>query len=67
MRELSINETEGTLGGGFCNAVPIADAVVVAGGVAGYLGWITITPVGAGLLVGAGVVFAGASLYCAYR
>lgn len=66
MKTLEINQIENIIGGGPCAAVSVADAVLVAGGAASYFGWIAFTPVGAGLMVGAGVVLAGASLYCAF-
>lgn len=67
MKTLEISILEEINGGGFCNSVTVADAVVAVGGGAAYMGWITLTPAGVGILAGAGVALAGVSLYCAFR
>ena len=66
MKTLKLNEMEIINGEGACAAVTVADAVVVGGGAAAYWGWIAFTPIGATVIVVAGIGLAGASLYCAF-
>ncbi|MCE7054425.1 hypothetical protein LZF95_07060 [Algoriphagus sp. AGSA1] len=66
MKEVSIEICENISGGGFCQAVAVADAVVVLGGAASHFGWLALNPVGGTILVAGGVALVGASLYCAF-
>lgn len=66
MRKLEISHFETIQGGGICQAVAVADGVVVGAGAAAHFGWLALNPVGATILVAAGVGLAGASLYCAF-
>jgi hypothetical protein len=65
MKKLEINQIENINSGGACAAVAVADVIVYGGGALSYFGLIAFTPVGAALMVGAGAVLGGASLYCA--
>jgi hypothetical protein len=66
MKKLQINQIENINGGGACAAVAVADAVVFGGGALAHFGLIAFTPVGGALMLGAGAVLVGASLYCAF-
>ena len=66
MKKLNLEILEDVNGGGFCSAVAVADGVVAVGSYAAYAGWLALTPVGVGVLAGAGVVLAGISIGCAF-
>jgi len=66
MRELTIENSELIMGGGFCQGVAVTEAVVAVGVAANYLGWIAFTPAAPAVLARGGLALAGATLYCAF-
>lgn len=66
MKEISIENCQNISGGGFCQAVAVADAVVTVGGILGAYKVIALTSIANPVFAVAGVALVGASLYCAF-
>lgn len=77
MKRIEFNQLELVNGGGFCQAVAVADAVATVGAAAiqvgtyygafGVVAGVAVNPITAPVLLGvAGVGLVGLSLYCAF-